>query len=321
MNNVAAVDTRGLVTHIQRFSLDDGPGIRTTVFLKGCQMRCAWCHNPEGLNAEPELQVVAERCIGCGVCLERCRQGAHELVDGRRRFLHRRCIACGRCAETCYTDALIFVGETKSTREVVEEVIADRDFYRSSGGGVTLSGGEPLVQPDFVAAVLKLCKTEGIHTAVETNLAWPWERLQAVLPLIDLLLVDVKIFNDREHRRWTGASNKDTLANLRRLRNMQKPTIVRTPVIGGLNDRVDHIGAIARFLASSCNVLEYELLPYHPLGLGKYASFGLEPPADEFHEPSAARMEQLARVARDAGLAVRVAGPGDTRKATEAIST
>ncbi len=309
--------TSGVLTHIQRFSVHDGPGIRTTVFLKGCQMRCAWCHNPETYHEQPELQVFPDRCIGCGACVESCRHDAHQIADGRHLFHRERCVACGRCAQTCYARSLVLVGQTKTAEEVLQEVLADSEFYQSSGGGATISGGEPLVQPDFTRDILRLCKDEGIHTALDTNLAWPWARVTPILHTVDLFLVDVKIFDDQEHRRWTGVSNEQVLENLRRLDQQGKPVIVRTPLVAGLNDRIDQIAAIADFLSTLANVIEYELLPYHPLGSGKYESLGLKPPPAEFKAPSAEHLQQLACVARNEGLTVRIAGSKPSEQAAD----
>jgi pyruvate formate lyase activating enzyme len=299
---------KGVITHIQRFSVHDGPGIRTTVFLKGCQMHCPWCHNPETYRPQPELQVFVQRCIGCGACVERCPEQARTIADGQLVFDRARCVACGRCAGVCYAQSLVLVGQTKTARQVVDEVLADRPFYRSSGGGVTISGGEPLRQPAFTRAILELCRQEGIHTAIETNLAWPWSRVARVAPAVDLFLVDLKLLDDAEHRTWTGVSNRHTLDNLRRLDAQQKPIVVRTPVMEGVNARPEQIAAIADWLAGLSHVLHYELLPYHPLGAGKYAALGLASPASRFPSPTAEQLEQLAAVARRPAFEVRVAG-------------
>lgn len=301
--------TSGVVTHIQRFSVHDGPGIRTTVFLKGCQMHCPWCHNPETYRPQPELQVFAQRCIGCGACVERCPEQARQIAGGRQVFHRQRCVACGRCAEVCYAQSLVLVGQTKTAQQVVDEVLADRAFYQSSEGGVTISGGEPLVQPEFTQAILELCKHEGVHTAVETNLAQPWSCAAPLVPAVDLFLVDLKLLDAAEHRQWTGASNRHTLDNLRRLNAERKPVVVRTPVVGGVNDRPDQIAAIADWLAGLSNVLQYELLPYHPLGSGKYEALGLAPPGPQFRTPTAEQLERLAAAAsRRPAFQVRVAG-------------
>ena len=296
----------GVVTHIQRFSVHDGPGIRTTVFFKGCQMRCPWCHNPETYRRQPQIQVFPERCIGCGACVTRCSHGAHEDGPTEHVYHRERCVACGRCVETCFAQSLVRVGQVRTAEEVTTDVLADRSFYDPEGG-MTLSGGEPLAQAEFAAAILTLCRREGIHTAVETNLAWPWETVAPLVKLVDLFLVDIKLMDETEHKSWTGASNRQTLENLRRLDAMAKPLAVRTPVVVGVNDRPEQVGVIADFLATLSHVRQYDLLPYHPLGNGKYETLGLGH-AREFSSPTAAQMNLLAACAGRPGFAVRVAG-------------
>ncbi len=304
--------TTGIITHIQHFSVHDGPGIRTTVFLKGCQMRCPWCHNPETYRRRPEIQVFPERCIGCRACAEACRQAAHEFTEAGHVYHRNRCIACGDCADTCYAKSLVRVGESTTAEAVAAEVLSDRPFYQPAGG-VTVSGGEPLAQVEFTRAILDLCRREKIHTAVETNLAWAWEIVAPLVPLVDLFLVDVKLLDDAAHRAWTGVSNAATLENLRRLDALGKPLVIRTPVIVGVNDRPDQIEAIADFLAALPSVEQYDLLPYHPLGTGKYEALGLAGPPPEFHSPTAADLEMLAARAARGNFVVKVAGSG-TRK-------
>lgn len=299
--------TSGVITHIQRFSVHDGPGIRTTVFLKGCQMRCRWCHNPETYRPRPEIQVFPERCIGCRACADACRETAHELTSAGHIYHRDRCVVCGECIDTCYAKSLVRVGETRTAESVVAEVIADRAFYKSTGG-VTISGGEPLVQAEFTREILELCRREGIHTAIETNLASPWEVVDPLVSLVDLFLVDVKTMDDAAHQTLTGVSNAFTLENLQRLDALGRKLVIRTPVIVGLNDRPEQIGAIADFLATLHSVQQYELLPYHPLGTGKYDSLGLDGPPPEFHAPTAAELDALAARATRPNFVVKVAG-------------
>lgn len=295
----------GIVTNIQRFSIHDGPGIRTTVFLKGCNLRCFWCHNPETLKPKPELQIFPDRCIGCGVCFERCERGGHEMVEGHRVFHRDFCVACGTCAETCYAQCLVIVGERKTVDEVVDEVLRDQPFYERSGGGVTLSGGEPLLQPEFAHEILARCKQEGLHTAIETAANMPWERLAGILPVTDLVMMDIKLIDAEQHRVCTGVSNERILENARRLGQQDVPLIVRTPVVPGVNDDKTTISAIAAFAAELPNLVYYELLPFHPMARGKYDSLDMSYQAQELESPSQKVMDALAEVARGYGIEVR----------------
>ena len=298
----------GIITSVQRFSVHDGPGIRTTVFLKGCNLRCFWCHNPETWRREPEVQIFPERCIACQACEERCQQGAHLFTNGDHVYRRELCIACGECVSTCYAQGLVMVGSRVTLEKLVAEIVADRAFYAESGGGVTLSGGEPLLQLDFAYAVLARCRAEGIHTAIETALNFPWARVAAILPVVDLVMFDIKHMDSAAHRRHTGAPNERILDNAKRLGQQPQPLIVRTPVIPGVNDTVEEIGAIARFVSTLPNLLYYELLPFHPLATSKYASLGLAYDAVGLQAPSKEKLAALVDVAAAAGVEVRCAG-------------
>lgn len=296
---------QGIVTNIQRFSIHDGPGIRTTVFLKGCNLRCFWCHNPEDIRPQPEIQFFPERCIGCGMCTERCENGAHAMLNGVHVYMRDRCTACGRCTETCYAGGVVHVGKVMKVDEVMAEIRQDAAFYASSGGGVTLSGGEPLLQIDFAQALLKACRAEGMHTAIETAAHFPWRRIEAILPFVDLVMMDIKHIDSARHREVTGAPNERILDNARRLGEQPQQLIVRTPVIPGVNDSEDVIRAIASFVATLPNVVHYELLPFHPMAQSKYESFGLDYQAAHLSAPSKTHMTALAEVAKAAGAPVR----------------
>ena len=293
---------QGLIFNIQRFSIQDGPGIRTTVFLKGCSLRCFWCHNPEGIRPCPEIQFFPERCIGCGECLAACPQGAH-VVEGERRIFHReRCQGCGRCAETCYAGALVLAGRRLTVEEVMAEVLRDRPFYETSGGGVTLSGGEPLLQPAFSLALLAACRAEGIHTAIETAANCRWEDLQALLPVTDLVMMDIKHLDPIRHREATGVSNERILANARRLAQSSKPVVYRIPVVPTVNDTPEAIAALAGFVRSLPPCPDgqrhsLELLPFHRLAANKYQSLGLGYRASQLEPLSAERMAELRAIA------------------------
>jgi pyruvate formate lyase activating enzyme len=302
---------QGIVTDIQRFSVHDGDGIRTTVFLKGCQMNCFWCHNPETISPQQELQVNTDECIGCLACISFCPYGALSQIDGNPKYSRERCRACGACAVACYAHARVLVGRSMSINEVVAELIQDKDFYDRSGGGITLSGGEPLLQMDFTIGILKRCQQLGIKTAIETNLSWPWEQIVKVLPHLDMLMMDVKLIDPIRHKEATGANNRQILDNLRRLSKENIPVIIRTPIIPGVNDTVEDIGAIADYLSDMPNLIYYELLPYHPLGTGKNKTLGnLE--TKTLIPPSNGLMHSLAEAARQRNITVRIAGEATT---------
>lgn len=296
---------KGVVSDIQRFSVHDGPGIRTTVFLKGCNLRCFWCHNPETRRQKPELQLFLDRCIGCDKCFEVCTRHAHVVVNGQRTFHRQLCVACGECAETCYARALVLVGRELSTEEVVEAVLMDHVFYQESGGGVTISGGEPLLQRDFTYSILELCKTEGLHTAIETSADWPWHDIAHLLPVTDLVMMDIKVADGDLHRECTGVPNDRILANAQKLSRQVEPLIIRTPVIPGVSDDEEQIAHIADFIAGFPNLLYYELLPFHRLASSKYRALGLEYRASAMKRPGRDRLARLAEVARQRGIMVK----------------
>ena len=260
----------GMITDIQRFSLNDGPGIRTTVFLKGCNLHCAWCHNPETIRKKNELMVYPANCIGCGHCVPVCPSGARSIAAGVLQFDRSRCTACGACAAVCFPGALKMAGRSVSVAEVMGEILQDRAYYADSGGGVTLSGGELFCQAEFADALIDACRKEKIPVAVETNLNWQFESVRPILEKLDLIMFDVKIFDSVEHKRWTGVENAELLDNARRLDTLDRPLIARTPLIPGATDSAENIRAIAGFLRNFRNLRCYELLNFNPLGESKY---------------------------------------------------
>lgn len=261
--------TKGLVFDIQRFSIHDGPGIRTTVFLKGCPLRCVWCHNPESLEREPEVSFVAAKCIGCGFCFRACGRGGHVMEDGRHALLRAKCVRCGGCVAQCPTQALEVIGKKMAVSEVLAEVLRDKPFYETSGGGMTLSGGEPLSQFGFSHALLLAAKGEGLHTCVETSGYGPMKRFLALLPVVDLFLWDYKETDPKKHKRVTGVSNSGILANLRAMDAAGASVILRCPIVPGHNDREEHFAGIARLANDLRNIREIHVEPYHPLGKAK----------------------------------------------------
>ena len=260
----------GMITDIQRFSLNDGPGIRTTVFLKGCNLHCAWCHNPETIRKKNELMVYPANCIGCGHCVPVCPSGARSIAAGVLQFDRSRCTACGACAAVCFPGALKMAGRSVSVAEVMGEILQDRAYYADSGGGVTLSGGELFCQAEFADALIDACREEKIPVAVETNLDWQFESARPILEKLDLIMFDVKIFDSVEHKRWTGVENAELLDNARRLDTLDRPLIARTPLIPGATNSAENIRAIAGFLRNFRNLRCYELLNFNPLGESKY---------------------------------------------------
>ena len=268
----------GMIFDIQRFSIDDGPGIRTVVFLKGCSLRCAWCHNPEGLQPYRETMFRPQKCIGCGKCFEVCVNNCHVIADGERLFLRESCERCGKCAAVCYAEALEITGRSVSPGEVVDEIKKDDLFYKNSGGGVTFSGGEPLLQADFLKEVLTECKTLGYHCAVETAGYVPWTAFEKILPYTDLFLYDIKMMDEALHKKFTGAGNKRIISNLKKLAKTGVEIWARTPLIPSINDTLAEKERLAELLAKLESIQKHVFLPYHNLGEGKYESLRLPKP-------------------------------------------
>ena len=279
--------------NVQRFSTEDGPGIRTTVFLKGCPLRCAWCHNPEGLEPHPDLVWYDVRCIAARECLRACPRNALELTPAGMRIERAVCDGCGACAAACPAGALEVIGQRWGVDELLAEVRKDQVFYETSGGGVTFSGGEPLVQADFLAALLPRCKEAGLHVALDTCGALPWERYERVLPWVDLVLYDLKVMDPERHRAATGAPNDRILDNAADLAARGLPIWVRTPVIPGYTADLENIRAIGEFIRQHLPTVErWDLLAYTNLGRPKYHRLG-RPYALE-HAPLLTRAEMEA---------------------------
>lgn len=264
---------QGRIFEIKRFAVHDGDGIRTTVFLKGCPLKCVWCHNPEGIAALPQLAYYADKCIGCGSCTAVCPQAAHYMTDTGHVFDRSACIACGRCVELCVGDALNLYGKTMSVEQLLPLLLEDRMFYEQSGGGVTVSGGECLVQADFCADLLKALKQNGIHTAVDTCGFVPRVSIDKVLPYTDVFLYDLKAIDEAVHVRCTGQPNGQILDNLRYIDACGKPIEIRIPYVPDFND--GEIPAMAAFLATLKNVTAVKVLPYHNYAGSKYAALDM----------------------------------------------
>lgn len=259
----------GVVFNIQRCSLHDGPGIRTTVFLKGCPLRCFWCQNPESQAAGLEVLLDRRKCTLCGACLAACREGAVRLEGGKPVFIRGDCRGCGRCVPACPNEARTISGKKMTVDEVLNEVLKDVKFYKRSGGGVSLSGGEPLAQPRFAREILRRCREEGLHTTLDTCGCAPWPRLKAVLEYADLVLFDIKHPDAAKHAAATGRDNRLILENAKRIAKL-KPMRIRVPLIPGFNDSAQTVGDIVRFAEGELGGPPIDLLPYNRLGEIKF---------------------------------------------------
>jgi len=266
----------GIIFDIERFAIHDGPGIRTVVFFKGCTLRCKWCQNPEGISPKPELLYREGLCIGCGKCAA-CRHDVHAFSDAEHRVEHYRCAVCGTCAVACPTQALAISGRASTAEEALKIVLRDRIYYSLSAGGLTLSGGEPLIQPHFARALLEAAKAEGLHTAVETAGSVPWSAFEAVADSVDLFLYDLKDTDRSRHKLNTGGDLQTILGNLRRLDSLGKGTWLRCPIIPGVNDTPEHRKKVAEIRNSLSHCEKLEMIPYHRLGHAKWLALGLEP--------------------------------------------
>ena len=294
MRNIIIMENKenitGKIFNIQRFSVHDGPGIRTIVFFSGCNLKCLWCHNPESISNKQQLKFNSDQCILCGKCFDICKNKAHEINKDGLHILNRdKCYVCLKCTKECYAEALVKVYSEMTVAELEKSLLTDIAYFKQSNGGVTFSGGEPMLQIDFLCEILKVCKNHNIHTAIDTAGAVAFENFGKILPYCDLFLYDIKAYNSDIHKKLTGISNELILENLTRLSKLAKlaEVLVRVPVIPGANCPLCHserseeskesseMAHIAEFL-NKININKCELMPYHKLGVGKYKSLGIE---------------------------------------------
>ena len=292
----------GQIADIKKFSIHDGPGIRTTVFMKGCPLKCVWCQNPESISSYGQLSYVASKCINCGQCVSVCNEKAHGFEGVTHIFEREKCKACGSCAKVCLGNALIFFGKQKTVEELLPVLLEDRSFYEHSGGGVTLSGGEPLLQTDFCAELLKALKKENINTAIETCGFASRKALDKIIPYTDYFLYDIKQFDEEKHIKCTGQSNSIILENLQYLDKQGKSLEIRIPLVPMWNDDEDTLHKIGSFLGKLKNINLVRILPYHKLAACKYFNLAMENTLPDVPVPSDDDIERTVKLLKTYGV-------------------
>ena len=304
-----------MVTNIQKFSVHDGPGIRSLIFTKGCPLRCLWCANPENIHFGPELMLFPDKCIGCKRCADVCPQNAITIArntDGKEciQFDRKLCIRCGACAKVCFSQSRVLKGEVLSCEQVEEKVDKDLPFYKNSGGGITFSGGEPLLHPQFIARIAKYYREKELSTAVETCGFVPWENFEIALPWIDWFLFDIKFIDSRKHEKYCGRGNQPILENLQKLsRDGRCHIIVRIPIIPGINDEKSDLALVGAFLGKRKDRLAgVHILPYHNYGSSKYDALGIPYQLSDLESPTDEYMQQIRGTLEQYGLKVQIGG-------------
>ncbi|MBN2239214.1 MAG: glycyl-radical enzyme activating protein [Dehalococcoidales bacterium] len=301
-------DITGTIFNIQKFSVHDGPGIRTTVFMKGCPLHCRWCSNAESMSPYPEPGIIRSNCDLCGECTAVCPLGALTIAGNELRIDRSLCDGCGKCVDACYRDAITIYGRQVTVDEVLDVVRKDKDYYLGSNGGVTVSGGEPLRQSIFVFELFKKCREEGILTCLDTCGYASGEAIKAVLPYVDYILYDLKLINPEKHEQFTGVDNRVIKDNAATAVSSGASILFRIPLIKDVNCTLENITETAEFISSLGEGLSIEMLPYHRLGIGKYRTLDRDYPGIDMETPSAEEMQQMKEIFEHYGVQCTIGG-------------
>jgi len=294
------MDNKAVLMDVKRFAVHDGPGLRTTLFLKGCSLKCIWCHNPEGICKERQLAYYSHKCIGCGECVKVCSVGAHKILETEHSFIRENCIGCGSCESVCLGNALNLFRKEIDVEKAYRIVTEDALFYRETGG-VTVSGGEPMLYPDFIKELFIRLNERRIHTAVDTCGNVPWESFQKILPVTDLFLFDVKHIDAEAHKRFTGSDNRRILENLVKLSDVGAKIEIRMPLVPGCNNGTETLRGIGAFL-KNINITKMKILPYHSMARSKYAALGMEDRMPSVSSPTDDEINQAVDIMKDYGI-------------------
>lgn len=297
----------GTIINIQKYSIHDGPGIRTTVFFKGCPLNCWWCHNPESQKLGSQIMFFKEKCKGCYLCIKRCPQKAIEFIKGYPVTDESKCNFCGKCCDFCPSNAREFVGKEITVKELMKEIMKDEAFYDESNGGVTFSGGEPLVHSEYLNNVLEICKYKGIHTAIETSGYATWDQFEKISDNVDLFLYDIKHMNNKKHLKYMGTGNTIILENLKKLSEKGSNIYIRMPIIAGINDDDENIDVAVDFI-SNLNIIQVNLLPYHKMGMDKYRRLDREYRLSGLEIPSNEVMNKIVDKFKKVGIKIKMGG-------------